>query len=147
MNTRLLYLDIDGVLLGKSKPDDIEIILANHAEEFLEFCLKHYKCYWLTTHCREGNASSVISLLKGYADTSVIKLIKSVNPVSWDTLKTEAIDFSSDFYWVDNQPLWSETELLKKNNVLDRLILVDTRKEPDALKRVMSILADRVLNK
>lgn len=143
MNTRLLYLDIDGVLLGKSKPDDTEIILANHAKEFLEFCLKHYKCYWLTTHCKEGDVSSVINMLKGYSDTSVIKLIKSVNPTSWKTFKTEAIDFSSDFYWVDNQPLWSETELLKKNNVLDRLILADTRKEPDALKRVMSILADR----
>lgn len=140
LTTKLLYLDIDGVLLGKAKHDDIEVILAKHAMEFLEYCLQHYKCYWLTTHCKEGDRTAVVNLLKNYADEYAMRLIKLINPTSWETLKTEAIDFSSDFYWLDDQLLCSEIELLKKNNVFDRWVQVDTRRNPDDLKRVISVL-------
>lgn len=142
MSTRLLYLDIDGVLLGKTKPDDMEVILAKHVKEFLEFCLQRYKCYWLTTHCREEDTTTVINLLKRYADESVMELIRAVNSTSWKTLKTEAIDFQSDFYWLDDQLLQSEIEVLKKNNAFNRWIQVDTRRNPDDLKRVIPILQE-----
>jgi len=147
MHTKLLYLDVDGVLLGKTEPNDVEVIMAKHAKEFLEYCLQRYKCYWLTTHCKKGNTTAIVNLLKKYTDESVMKLIKAINPTSWKTLKTEAIDFQSDFYWIDDQLLWSEIELLKKNNVFNRWIQVDTRRNPDDLKRVISILEETDFSK
>ena len=140
INKKVLYLDIDGVLLGKRTPDNVEIVLANYAKEFLEYCLRYYKCYWLTTHCRDGNQGPVINLFRKYADNDVMNLIETIKPAPWNTLKTEAIDFKSDFYWIDDGLLQSEAELLHKNNCYNKWIKVDTRANPDDLKRAMQTL-------
>jgi hypothetical protein len=142
MKTKLLYLDIDGVLLGKNEPDSLEVVLARYAKEFLEYCLQKFDCYWLTTHCKEKDTTALVNYLKEYADSAVIKLIKAIKPISWRTLKTEAIDFSSDFYWIDDELLQCEVEILKQNKVFDRWIEVNTRKYPDDLKRAISILKE-----
>jgi uncharacterized protein with von Willebrand factor type A (vWA) domain len=144
INNRILFLDIDGVLLGKARPSDTEVVLAKYAKEFLEYSLQHYQCFWLTTHCHDGDSTPVINLLKRYAPDNIIILAKDISPVSWKTLKTEVIDINSDFYWVDDQLLWSEIQWLKKNNVLDRWLQVDTRRNPCDFKRVISILQDKV---
>ncbi|MCK4881588.1 MAG: hypothetical protein KAS92_01040 [Candidatus Omnitrophica bacterium] len=142
MKTKYLYLDVDGVLLGKDDPGSMEIVLARHAGEFLEYCLRHYECYWLTTHCKEGDASPVIKQLRAYVDGAISGLIDAVKPTVWKTLKTEAIDLSSDFYWIDDGILQCEKEILKRNNVFSRWIEVNTRKYPDDLKRAILILED-----
>lgn len=143
MGDKLLYLDIDGVLLGKQHPDDAEIVLANHAEEFLRYCLNNFTCYWLTTHCRPSSEHSVLEAFSGYADGAVFELLKKIKTSSWNMLKTEAIDFSSDFHWIDDQPIYSEIEVLRRHNALDRWIQIDTEANPDDLKRAIAILKDR----
>ena len=135
---KLLYLDVDGVLLGKSNLN--KVILAPYAKEFLSFCLKNFECYWLTTHCKDSETENVIRQIKEYADNFVIGLIKQILPTTWKTLKTEVIDFRSDFFWVDDSPLQYEIEQLKMNSVFHRWIEVNTRKCPDDLKRAMGIL-------
>lgn len=135
-------MDIDGVLLGKHSPDQMEVVLARHAKEFLEYCVQNFECYWLTTHCQDGDATKAVRWLKPNVDAEVMKLANAIKPTSWKTLKTEAINFSSDFYWIDDELLWSEVELLKKNNVLSRWIRVNTYKYPDDLERAMAILND-----
>jgi hypothetical protein len=144
MNNKILFLDCDGVLLGKAGPNDTEIVLAKYAQEFFEFSRQHCRCFWLTTHCHDGDNTHIVNLLKRYASETIIKLVKDINPVAWRTLKTEAIDINSDFYWIDDQPLWSEIQWLKKHDVFDRWIQVDTRKNPDDLKRAMSILEGKL---
>ena len=57
-----LFIDIDGVLLGKS-PITEQPVIANHTKIFLEFCLLNFDCYWLTTHCKEGKNDQVIRYL------------------------------------------------------------------------------------
>lgn len=143
MSSKLLYLDVDGVLLGKNRPHDAGIVLANHARGFLEFCLPRFECFWLTTHCKEGDATRVLGLLRRYSEEPVMRLIKEVRPTYWKTLKTEAIDFGTDFYWIDDRLLWTEMEILKENNVLDRWIQIDTRRNPDDLDRAVSLLQNR----
>jgi len=140
MNRKLLYIDIDGVLLGKEDPDSIRSVMARHAREFLEFCLAHYDCYWLTTHCMEGSPLPAVDWLRKYADDDVVRLACNIQPTIWKTLKTEAIDFSSDFYWVDDEPIQIEIETLKKNNAFHRWIQVDTYRNPDDLKRAINTL-------
>jgi hypothetical protein len=142
---KILYLDVDGVLLGKDDPDDTKIVLAHHAREFLEYCIKHFDCFWLTTHCRDGLAQNVISYLIPYIDDKTLLLIKAIRPVKWNVSKTEAIDLASDFYWIDDSLLAYEIEQLKKKNVLDRWIKIDARKQPDDLTRALAILRNKAV--
>jgi hypothetical protein len=137
---RKLYIDLDGVLIGKNGPHDINNTIAKHAEAFLKYSLKNYDCYWLTTHCKEGDNQQVLHRLTIYADEGILSLASDIKPTSWRTLKTEAIDFQSDFYWMDDGPLEVEMKTLRERNVSDRFILVDTRRNPDDLRRVLSIL-------
>ena len=54
-----IYLDIDGVLLGKGwKP-------AFHVKEFLTYFIERHSCYWLTTHCK-GDANTAINYIGRY---------------------------------------------------------------------------------
>ena len=141
---RNLYLDIDGVLLGKNDPDDFKIVLVKGAADFLKFCIGSFQCYWLTTHCNDADNASIVSLLRQYADESVMRLVPLIRSTRWKTFKTEAIDFNSDFYWLEDQLLTYEKEILEKNNVIDRWIKVDTRKEPGDLIRVAALLKKRI---
>jgi hypothetical protein len=137
-----LYIDVDGVLLGKHNPDNMEVVLAKHAKEFLEFCLKKYDCYWLTTHCKDGDNTYVLRWLKKYADNEVLDLAKAIKATKWETLKTDAIDFSSDFYWIDDEPLSIEIDILKKNNSYNKWLYINTWDEPDGLYRGMIMLEE-----
>jgi hypothetical protein len=144
MERKLLYLDIDGVLVGKARPDDVRVGLAKHAGEFLEFCLQHFECFWLSTHCPDGDAAPAVRVFARYADDSVLALVRRVGATSWRRAKIEAIDLGSDFYWVEDKPAPLELSILESHGVLNRLIHVDTRREPDGLQRAMSLLREAV---
>jgi hypothetical protein len=135
-----LYLDLDGVLIGKNSPHDINNAIAKHSEDFLKHALANFDCYWLTTHCKDGDNQRVLRQLKFYADECILGLAKVIKPTSWKTLKTEAIDFHSDFYWLDDGPLQVEIKILRDRNAINRFIHVDTRKSPDDLRRVLGVL-------
>jgi len=60
MKTKL-YLDVDGVLLAQESKNIPTTVLANHINEFLEFVLQNFDCYWLTTHCRNNSTRKNIS--------------------------------------------------------------------------------------
>lgn len=137
-----LYIDIDGVLLGKKTPDDHEICLASGARDFLVYALWHFDCYWLTSHANRGDARPALEALKPYGDKVFMEMAKLVKPVTWKTLKTEAIDLKSDFYWLDDQLLQTEREVLEKAGKLDRWIRVDTRANFTDLIRAKRYLAD-----
>lgn len=138
-----LYIDVDAVLLGKSRSDDAEIVLAKYAREFLEKCLEKYDCYWLTSHCKEGDNTSVLEYLNPYVNNYEMELLKNIKSVEWDVLKTEAIDLKSEFYWIDDQLLQLEKDILEKNDVSGRWIQVNTRKNPNDLKRALLVLNEK----
>jgi len=80
-----LFIDIDGVLLGKNETTN-KVVIANYATAFLEYSLKYFDCYWLTTHCK-GSIETVIDYLTPYADEKFIELIKCVKPTNFRTFK------------------------------------------------------------
>lgn len=129
-----LYLDIDGVLLTvkQTKP-------ADHSIKFIEFIIENFDCYWLTTHCR-GAANNAIRYLSSYFDDQTLQLLNKVKPTSWETLKTEAIDFSHDFFWLEDYPFNAEKEILSNYNRLESLLLVELNNR-DELRRIINILA------
>jgi hypothetical protein len=125
-------LDIDGVLLAKggSQPEGIA--------EFLAFATASFECYWLTTHCK-GDASNAIRYLSRSYPEQLVAQLGAIRPTNWDTLKTEAIDFSSPFVWLDDQPFEAEKRVLVQNNCSDSLLIVNLR-NPAELKRITEIL-------
>lgn len=58
-----------------------------------------------------------------------LQLLQSVKATNWGTFKTDAIDFTSDFYWVDDWAMTAEKEILSINGKTDSLILVNDEKE------------------
>jgi hypothetical protein len=115
-----LYLDIDGVLLMAKHTQ-----AAPGVDAFVAFVTQHFDCYWLTTHCK-GDSHPAIRYLAQFLLPSTLELLRAaVNPTNWDTLKTEAIDFESNFYWIDDSPFQAEKACLEYNQVANRLIVVD----------------------
>lgn len=100
---------------------------------FLDFILSNYDCYWLTTHCREGNTNMVLDRLSKYYPTETMAKLQEVKPVKWNTLKTEGIDFDSDFFWIDDYVFTVERNILISKGCADRLIIVDLNKENELL--------------
>lgn len=127
----LLFLDVDGVLLGKRRPRDIEPCLAAGVDDFLHFALRHFQCRWLTSHCR-GEAQTVIDYLRPYADASTLALLQQIAPSNYRTFKTEALH--GDFLWVDDAPTAYEIDWLDRQGALQRWLQVNTREDFHALQ-------------
>lgn len=83
------------------------------------------------------------NLSNRYVNSAVLELVKQIKPTSWNVLKTEAIDFASDFYWIDDQLIYSEIEVLRQNDSLNRWIRICTRSNPDDLKLAITLLEKR----
>ena len=132
-----LYIDVDGVILGRRNPDDSTVVQAHHAEAFLEFALADFDCYWLTTHC-DGDTRAVLVYLSRHCTDKFMALAAQVRPTKFRTLKTEAL--CGDFYWVDDSPLATEVAWLKQRRQLDRWIEVNTRRYPDDLQEAIARL-------
>lgn len=132
-----IYVDIDGVLVTAK-----ETRPAVHVAEFIEFITENFSCYWLTTHCK-GESRHAISYLQRYLNKDLIEKLSAFQPTNWDTSKMEAIDFSSDFYWLDDCPLQFEKKILEKNNCFSQLIVVNLN-NPDELLNVMKKLKQSV---
>lgn len=125
-----LYLDIDGVLLTARHTQAAPGVAA-----FVEFVTRHFACYWLTTHCKGDSAPALRYLSQFLAPATLELLRQAVQPTTWDTLKTEAIDVAADFYWLDDSPFQSEIAYLQARGVADRLIVVDLNR-PDELVNI-----------
>ncbi len=122
-----LYLDIDGTIITKQG-----CIEANHLFDFLSYAIENYDCYWLTSHCK-GDVAGALEHLKGKVSDKSFELLKKIKPTNFNLWKTEAIDFSKDFLWLDDYAFDGEKAMLEKNNVLQKLILIDLKSNPDQL--------------
>lgn len=129
MSRTNLYLDIDGVLLGKRAG---RIALAKGADEFLEFVICNFDCYWLTTHC-QGDAETAVARLAPFVSYTTKRLLSDIKPTRFNVLKTEALPGEKPFYWIEDRPLASEILFLKTNELLSRWLRVDTYKNGEDL--------------
>jgi len=116
-----IYLDIDGVLIDKHH-QPVEGVL-----EFLKQMTDNHDCYWLTTHCRNGE-SNAVEYLADKLPTEALEYLNKIKLAYWDTLKTEAIDFTKEFKWYDDYTMEAEEDILKKHNCLDGLVKVENSK-------------------
>ena len=132
MEKTKLYIDIDGVLLKNREDKAVEGI-----SSFIRFIVSNFDCYWLTTHCK-GDAQTAMEYLSEYLTYEDLKLLQKVKATDWNTLKTEAIDFTSDFYWIDDYAMNAEKEILQMKCKLDSLILVENDSNIPAIIKKLS---------
>ena len=132
-----IYLDIDGVLLTDSlsnpgRPSEYSL-------ELLRALTSKYKVFWLTTHCRGGENHAPERLYPKFPPETK-EYIDKIIPTDWGTWKTDAIDFTQDFRWLDDDVYPEELDVLANNNASDKLIHIDLQKNPGQLKEVIQLL-------
>ena len=116
-------MDIDGVIVGTSSPQSDVI-------DLLHWVIKHHSgsTYWLTTHCQRGANRCIEYLRRHFFPDDLLKEMDVVfKPTDWDVLKTEAIDFSQDFIWLDDSPLQSEMSVLRARDAVEKCIVMDAK--------------------
>jgi hypothetical protein len=130
-----VYLDIDGVLLAN------ESNAANYADEFLQAVLAAYpdSTYWLTTHNWRGE-NRTKEVLSPYLKPETVPLLDKIKPTVWNEMKTDGINFSEKFIWLDDDLWEDELKVLEAHNATDNFILIDLDKNPDQLKDIADII-------
>ena len=135
-----LYLDIDGVLLHQKEDK-----AAEHAAELIEYITSEFVCFWLTAQCR-GDSEHAVKYLSEYFQKDIVEKLTKIKPTYWETLKTEAIDFDSNFIWLDDYPFQAEKEVLRSFAASESLYTVNLSREnelPNVLEYLKGIKATR----
>lgn len=130
-----IYLDIDGVLLAN------ETSASEGTDEFLQTVLKKYpdSTFWLTTHNWQGE-NRAKDVLSPHLEPETVALIDNIKPSEWGELKTDAIDFSQEFLWFDDD-LWpDELAVLEENNATHRFVMIDLNKNPLQIKQLVAFI-------
>lgn len=128
-----LYLDIDGVLVTAKNTQAADCVIP-----FIQFITTNFECYWLTTHCK-GDSKTAINYVREFVPDSE-HLLSKIRPTNWNTLKTEAIDFCSEFYWLDDYAMMAERKILKHYGKESSLIIVDLNRSNE-LSGIMDYLS------
>ena len=126
-----LYLDIDGVILKKDGTS------AENLTSFLEYATKNFECYWLTTHC-DGDATKPFLYLVGKIPQEAVPFLEKIQSTKWRLWKTEAIDFSKDFLWLDDTQFEGEQNALAEKGALEKFILIDLKANPNQLLDIVN---------
>lgn len=130
-----IYLDIDGTLIHEEL-----VRIGQPADGLVEFfeALRTHEVYWLTTHCMHGDSEHARKKVKAVLPKELYADVDHILPTTWSVLKTEAIDFSTDFIWFDNDVMAGERKVLQEKAVGDHswLIEVDLAANPSRLMEI-----------
>lgn len=133
-----LYLDIDGTLIHEELTDNNGRAAAG-LENFL-VAAKNYHLFWLTTHCRDGNPERPREILKKVTPESLHMIIDSIEPTIWDVSKTEGIDWSQDFIWLDDTITETEWLMFERASPNQQVIEMNLRENPNQLIEITADL-------
>ncbi len=128
---RNIYLGIDGVILTRG------VVPALHLDKFLKYILANYSVSWLSSRC-QGSSKETAKYLSQFLLPDSVILIKRIKPTTFQLDKTEAIDFSKDFFWLDGQLFDSEKNTLRKHDEYDSWIELDLIKNPNQLLHLIN---------
>ena len=125
-----IYLGIDGVILTRG------VLPALHLDKFLKYITAHFNVAWLSSRCR-GNSILTEKYLSQFLEPNTIDLTRPIKPTNFSLDKTEAIDFSREFFWLDGPLFDSEKNTLKDHNSLNSWIEFDLINNPDQLLQLI----------
>ena len=136
-----IYLHIDGVLLVD------EDSFSMGAKEFIIYATENFEVYWLTTHCMNGDPAHAVRYLQRSCDEDISTHLKKFKPTTWSLMKTEAIDFSKPFLWLDDDCFSGEKQALRQRDVFNSWIEVDLKKYPDQMIHELELLKSTINEK
>ncbi len=144
-----IYLDVDGVLLRRSPINSFGFEVSPHAEEFLTNLVASYRVRWLTTRCRAGMPNDVARAFRHAMQVTnlppkLAELIDLVEPAPWNACKTEGIDLTADFFWIDDNPTPRALQVLAQHGCEHRWIEARVDHDPVDLLRVHHVLDERL---
>ena len=128
-----IYLDIDGTLIHEDVRNYGKPALG--LEYFLTV-LQGHETFWLTTHCRDGNPDKARILLKAVVSPSLHSEIDRIKPTIWDTQKIEAIDWTQEFIWLDNDVNQFEQVHFYRTMPGQNVIEVDLADNPEQILEI-----------
>jgi hypothetical protein len=145
----IIYLDVDGVLLRRSWVSHGGFELSPYAEEFLAHLVASHNVFWLTMRCRAGMPNDVARAFRHAMQVASLppklaKLINAVEPAEWNSCKTEGIDLTANFFWIDDNPTPKALQVLATHGGLDRWIKARTDHNANDLLRVARVLGKRL---
>ena len=146
----ICYLDVDDTLImfPLRYPVGYRIRTAPGTWELIKFLNKHYEVRWLTCWCPSGIMSRKrAERLADYFendDVDVDLLCSFANPKRFMNDKTDAIDFSREFIWIEDGLLPVEQTVLRQLNRLKCWIPCDVSRNPNRVKEVLALLKKRV---
>jgi hypothetical protein len=145
----IIYLDVDGVLLRRSRVSRSGFELSPYAEEFLAYLVDTYNVFWLTTRCKAGLPNDLARAFRHAMQVAslppkLMKLINAVEPAVWNSCKTEGIDLSANFYWIDDNPTPRALKVLAEHGCQYRWIEARVDYDSDDLLRVCRVLEQRI---
>jgi len=126
-----IYLDIDGTLIHEDLTENYGKPAAG-LEDFIIALRPHDTC-WLTTHCMDGSPVRAQAMMKNYLSKELHQDIDRIKPTVWSDMKTEALDWGSDFIWFDNDIFEEEWKVLEKCKSGQSVVQVDLRANPEQL--------------
>jgi hypothetical protein len=126
-----IYLDIDGTLIHEDLSDNNGKAAAGLADFII--ALRPHTTYWLTTHCRDGNPDRAREIMKQHLPPELHADIDRIKPTIWDMMKTEALDWSQDFVWLDDTITETEWKQFEKATPNQQVIETNLRDNPGQL--------------
>jgi hypothetical protein len=138
-----LYLDVDGVILGRRYPSKPDISLAWHSLEFLDFITNRFDCYWLTPRCK-GDSSPVLKYLSPYfvGRPDIEYMLEKIKPTIFKSPRTDLLE--GDFYWITADMPRGELEWLESRSFFNNWVEVDTKSNPDDLLKARNFLREEL---
>ncbi len=140
MTQRKMYMDIDGVLIvWNEKYQCIE--LSRGYGQLMRFCKIHdIQPYWLSQWCHNPETLIGLNCLlwPRTAGTMAEPQIQS-----WKNSKASAIDYDSDFVWIEDGIDDDEMDILRSHNATDRFFWCHGT-NPDALLHFMEFTRKRL---
>lgn len=130
-----IYLDIDGTILQKDGS------FAYMAPELIKYCTDNFDTYWLTTHCK-GDSKNTLTYIKPYFPEEIHPYLEKIKPTNWGAMKTDGIDFSKNFIWLDDYLMGAEFKVLEEKKVEASHLMINLEENPFQLEEILKFLRD-----
>lgn len=126
-----IYLDINGVVLHHRQP-------APHVEALLQYVTAHHQAWWLST--AGITAEDILPYLAPVLPPAAMAYAEKVQPRPWQRYKTDGIDFTQPFRWLDDNPTGHDLAVLARHHALDSLIQINLDRHPHQLRDILAQL-------
>jgi hypothetical protein len=135
-----MYIDIDGVLVVWDQEYNC-IELSRGYGRLMRFCKIHdIQPYWLS--CWNRNPDSLVGL-KSLLWPTICPTMAHPEIAQWERAKAEAVDFGSDFVWIEDGLAEQDRNTLEQHDKGDRFFMADGL-DPNCLFKFMDFTQEKL---